>query len=223
MEFGYVVVLIACLLGAACMYVAVEYHLHGERQQSLSKLLKAQADTAAVKKELAGFSKYTEYLAPAKTEISDKLKLLLIKVVREYTHTEMIPREQFKLKTPVLMVVHYSVEYAFNMDLKPESFELKAAHGGIELNLRKPMLMGYPNIKVLSHETGIEESQIDQKSVVNEIQIKLPAQVRKYGTALATEDATLALCEQKLLECLRNFLSAQKDIKQVPIVTVSFK
>lgn len=205
------------------MYVVVEFRLHGERQQGMSQLLKAQADTAAAKKETLTFTKFTEYLPAGKVMLTDKLKLLLVKVVREHAYTETIPREQFKLKAAVLIVVHYAVEYSFNMDLKPEQFELKASPTGIEIHLKKPLLLGFPGITVLSHELGIEEPLIDQKTVVNEIQVKLPAVVRKFGTTIAAEEATLALCEKKLVDCLREFLLAQKGVKQVPAIHVVYK
>lgn len=205
------------------MYVVVEFHLHGERQQGHAKLMKAQMDTAAVRKEMLGFTLYTEHLPAGKVMLTDKLKLLLVKVVREHTHTETIPREQFKLKANVLIVVRYSVEYSFNLDLKPEQFELKATPAGIDIQLKKPLLLGFPAIKVLSHETGIDEPLIDQKTVVNEIQVKLPAVVRKFGTAIASEEATLALCEKKLVDCLREFLAAQKGVKQVPAINVVYR
>lgn len=223
MESAYIFAIVACLLGAGCMYVVVEFRLHGERQQGMSKLLKAQADTAAAKKEALAFTKYSEYLPAGKVMLTDKLKLLLVKVVREHAYTETIPREQFKLKAGVLVVVRYAVEYSFHMDLKPEQFELKATPAGIDIQLKKPLLLGFPAITLLSHEIGVEEPLIDQKTVVNEIQVKLPALVRKFGTAIASEDATLALCEKKLVDCLREFLAAQKGVKQVPAMTVSFK
>lgn len=223
MESAYIFAIVACLLGAGGMYVVVEFRLHGERQQALSKLLKAQTDTAAVRKEMLGFTQYTEHLAAGKVMLTDKLKLLLVKVAREHTHTETIPREQFKLKSNVLIVVRYAVEYSFNLDLKPEQFELRATPAGIDIQLKKPLLLGFPTIKVLSHELGIEEPLIDQKTVVNEVQVKLPALVRKFGTAIAAEDTTLALCEKKLVDCLREFLAAQKGVKQVPAIAVSFK
>ncbi|MDP3654402.1 MAG: hypothetical protein Q8R67_22285 [Rhodoferax sp.] len=223
MDSAYIFAIVACLLGAGGMYVVVEFRLHGERQQGMSKLLKAQVDTAAAKKETLAFTKYTEYLPAGKVMLTDKLKLLLVKVVREHAYTETIPREQFKLKANVLIVVRYAVEYSFNLDLKPEQFELRATPAGIDIQLRKPLLLGFPAIKLLSHELGMEESQIDQKSVVNEIQVKLPALVRKFGTAIASEEATLALCEKKLVDCLREFLAAQQGVKQVPAITVTYR
>lgn len=223
MESAYIFAVVACLLGAGGMYVVVEFRLHGERQQGHAKLLKAQMDTAAVRKEMLGYTQYTEYLPAGKVMLADKLKLLLVKVVREHAHTEMIPREQFKLKASILILVPYVVEYSFNLDLKPEHFDVRATPGGIDIQLKKPMLMGYPSIKLLPHALGIEESLIDQKAVVSEVQLKLPALVRKFGTAIASEEATLALCEKKLIACLHEFLAAQKGIKQVPVITVTYK
>ncbi len=223
MESAYIFAIVACLLGAGGMYVVVEFRLHGERQLGLSKLLKAQADTAAVRKEMLGYTQYTEYLPAGKVMLHDKLKLMLVTVVREHAHTETIPREQFKLKAGVLIVVRYAVEYSFNLDLKLENFDLRSSPGGIDIQLKKPLLLGFPGITVLSHELGVEESLIDQKTVVNEIQVKLPALVRKFGTAIASEEATLAQCEKKLVACLREFLVAQKGVKQVPAITVTYK
>lgn len=223
MEFGYVVAFVACLLGAGGMYVALEFNLHGERQDALAKLLKAQTDTAAARKEVQGYAKFMDYLAAGKAEMSDKLKLHLLKISREHHHSEMISKEQFKTKMPILIAVYYSVEYSFNMDLNVDRMEVKGSPDGIEIVMAKPMLLGFPSIKIQSHELGIDEPMVDQKSVVNEVQVKLPAIVRKYGVAIASEEATLAICEKKLVAFLRDYLSAQSGVKQLPGIKVTFK
>jgi hypothetical protein len=213
----------ALLLGAGGMYVVLEYRIHGERQDSTAKYLKAQSDTLAIRKEMQGYTKYAEYLAAGKAEIADKLKLVLVKVSREYAHSEEVPKETFKLTAPFLLLVRYSVEYSFNIDFKTDPFEVRQIATGIEIIARKPLLLGYPSIAILSHEISADKDLVDPKNLVNEVQVKLPAVVRKDGTAIASEDATLALWEKKLVECLRTFLLTQAGVKQVPAISVVFK
>lgn len=223
MQFELFWTLAALLLGAGGMYVVLEYRIHGERQDNTAKYLKAQTDALAARKETQSYTRYADYLTAGKAEIADKLKLVLVKVTREYAHSEVVPKETFKLPAPFLLLVRYSVEYAFNIDFKTDAFEVRQTATGLEIHTKKPLLLGFPSVTIQSHEISADKDLVDTKSLVNEVQVKLPAIVRKYGTTIAAEDATLALWEKKLLECLRTFLIAQAGVKQVPVMSVVFK
>jgi hypothetical protein len=223
MQFDLFWTLAALLLGAGGMYVVLEYRIHSERQDHTARYLKAQTDTLAARKAAQSYTQYAEYLAAGKTEIADKLKLELVKVSREYTHSEVVPKETFKLSAPFLLLVRYSVEYAFSIDFKTEPFDVRQSTTGIEILVHKPLLLGYPSITILSHEIPIDQDEVDPKGLVNEVQVKLPAVVRKSGNTIAAEESIQVLWEKRLAECLRTFLLAQTGVKQVPAISVVFK
>ena len=108
------------------MYAFLEYRMRDERKDALARVQTVEAIADSTKNELLGFTRYTDYLTAGKQVISEKMKLLAAKVVREYVLVEHIQKEVLKLKSDATVIVKYSVEYSFGFDLKPESFEISA-------------------------------------------------------------------------------------------------
>ncbi|MES2878865.1 MAG: hypothetical protein V4713_10620 [Pseudomonadota bacterium] len=223
MDTGLIFALTACFLCAAITYLVLDYRVFGERQKAMETALHDQAEVTATKKKLQGYTKYTDYLAPAKKTVTEQAKLFTAKVVRDHVHVEKVNKEKLKLKSDATFIVKYSVEYVFGMDFKPDSFEIVATTVGIEIRSPRPMLLAAPAIQPQSHETpGIGEVK-NEKDVVAEIHLKLSAQAQTDGEIMASEEAVRAVCKMKLMEFLRDFMVKQPGMAQVPVISVVFK
>lgn len=224
MDTALIIGIASALLLAAGVYVVMEYHHFGERQKVGSQLLKHQTEAAAVRKELVGYTKYAEYLPQAKVHLADNAKGLQAKIQREFTYVESFNREAKSSKPPVSIIQRYLVEANFAFDLRPGSFELVGAPGGLEVQLHgKPTLQGIANARPVAHEVTNEGVLENEPVTVKQIQQKLIGIAQKHGEAMALEDATCALCERKLAETLRALLLTQAGVRQVPAITFVYK
>ena len=213
----------ACLLCACVVYLFMEYRAHGERNHALANVLSVQAELAAKNKKLEGYSKYLDYLAAGKVVVADNAKSLVGKVVREYVHMEKIPKEKLKQDTDTRMVVKYSVEFTFGADLKSDSFDVLPTTAGIEVQIGRPVLIGAPITKPLSHDIVGAGVLLDEPAVVKEVNAKLFTLAQWHAPSVAAEEATRALCRVKLMEFLHDFLARQPGVTQLPGVYTIFK
>lgn len=223
MDTGMILAIALGLLCGGCVYVFLEYRHFGERQSATDRLLKIQAEHSATRKELLGYTRYADDLAATRTMLADNQRTVAARVAREFTHVEIIPREPLRLKSIVTVVVRYTVEGTFGMDLKLDSCEVLRTDAGIELRVRKPTLMGFPTAKLLSAEIVQEGVLPNEPVTLHEIQQKLPALAQRHGDAMATEDVVRALCEKKLVDAVRNFLGKQPGVKHLPFIAVVYK
>ena len=209
----------ACVIGAGVTYAALDH----ERKEVLSTMMEVQKDSELVQSELLGYTKYTDYLTAGKQIVSNEMKLLAVKVVREGDLVENIHKEVMKISSEATVHVHYSAEYSFGFDLKPENFDIVATSRGIEIKLNKPVLVASPAVTPLSHEIPSKGLLTDEKTAIIYIHQRLPKIALKQGHAMAEEEPIRALCEKRLIEFLQNFLAKQPGVKQVPTITVSYK
>ena len=223
METVVIFALAACFLSAGVTYVVMDYRFHSERQGAMENVLSVQAEVGSSKKKLLGYTKYTDHLTPGKQLLTEKMKFLVAKVVREYVHVESIPKEILKRESNASLIVRYSVEFSFGFDTKPDSFELLDTTGGIEIQIKKPTLLATPLIKTMSHEMPDGVVPFDEKVSIAEIQRKIPELAQQYGSAMSSEESIRALCEKKLVEFLRGFLAGQAGVTQVPGILVVYK
>ena len=210
-------------VGAGGAYVIMEYYAFGERESAQKRLTVVQNTLAATKKDLLGYTKYTEYLGPAKNVLTDKKKSLYAKVTRELSFTENIPKDPPRIKNIITIVVKYNADFVFEVDLKPDNFDIVLTNTGIQIQVNKPTLVGLPVTKVVSTEIPLKDALEDEKPVINDISKKLPPIAYAYGPLLAMEECVRALAEKRLTECLRDFLMSQPGVKKVPVISVSFK
>ena len=210
-------------VGAGAAYVIMEYRAYGERESAQKRLNTVQNTLTATKKDLQGYTKYAEYLAPAKNVLTDKKKSMHAKVIRELSFTENIPKDPPRIKNIITIVVKYNADFVYEVDLKPDSFDIVLTNNGIQIQVNKPTLVGLPVIKVISTEIPLKDALEDEKPVINEIQKKLPPIAYAYGPLIAMDECVRAYCEKKLIECLREFLMSQPGVKKVPVISVSFK
>ena len=222
MDIMVLIALGGSLFSAAVMYVVLDYRSHGERQVALENVLSVQAKVHSGKKTLEGYTKYIDYLPAAKQAALDKVKSLTFKVVRDHVHTENVLNEPLNPKSAVTVIAKYSVEYVIGYELKPESFDLHATTGGIEVRLKKPVLMGSPYVRTMVHEIAFGGTLEKEQEEIKAIRDKLTPLARQYGTAVAAEEAVRALCEKKLVALLSSFLAEQPGVAQVPVLAVIY-
>ena len=215
--------LMVLCIGAGGAYVLMEYRAFGERESAQKKLNGVQSTLNAVKKELSGYTKYADFLVSAKPIMLDKKKSMHAKVNRELSHVENIPKDPPRIKNIVTIVVKYNAEFVFEVDLKPESFDIVLTNNGIQIQVNKPSLVGLPVVKITSNEIPLIDTLEDEKPYIHEIQKKLPPIAYAYGPLLAMEECVRAFSEKKLIECLREYLMAQAGVKKVPVISVAFK
>ncbi len=215
-------VMVLCI-GAGAAYVLMEYRAFGERESAQKKLNAVQNTLTAVKKELSGHTKYIDFLVPAKNVLVDKRKSMYARVNRELAHVENVPKDPPKIKQLVTIIVKYNAEFIFELDLKPDNFDIVLTNNGIQIQVNKPSLVGLPAIKLTSTEIPLSDVLEDEKPYIHEIQKKLPPIAYAYGPLLAMEECVRAYSEKKLIECLREYLMAQTGVKKVPVISVAYR
>ncbi len=207
---------VAVALSSAGTYLALDH-------QNQSKVMEVQAEVTSMKDQLLGYTKYTDYISAGKQVVTAQAKFLAVKVVQDYDLVEHLEAGKFGLTSRASVVVNYSVEYSFGFDLKPDSFEIRPTPAGMEVRIGKPILVASPAVKPLKHEVMSMGLLTDERTAVIHIQQRLPAIALAKGQAMALEEPVSAACEKKLVEFLRDFLSKQPGVKQVPTITVAYK
>ena len=82
--------LIAILIGGTAAYSFSNYRDNQELRDRITNLHVVEQELAATKKDLLGYTKFTDYLSVTKTAMSEQMKFLAAKVDREYFHVEHI-------------------------------------------------------------------------------------------------------------------------------------
>ena len=223
MEPATIFALTAGLLAAALVYVFLAVRHHGESQTILDKLNAAQAQVADTKKKLQGYTQYAEHLEACKKAIFDEIKPPVAKVVREYVHAEKIAKDQYKLKSDATVIVRYTVEYAFGMDLSAGALDVVDGANGVGLKMARPHLLGSPVIKPQSHQIICATDVPDTQVLLAEAHEQFGALARRYGAAMSSEEAIRAQCKLKVLETLRDLLAKQNGVRHVPAIFADYK
>lgn len=213
----------ACLLAAGLVYVVLKVQHFGESQEAHDKLLQAQTETAQIKKTLKGLTCYRDFLEVGKQALSEQLRPPIATITRQYVHVEPIARDKFKLAQDVTVVTHYDVVFSFALDMSANGLEVAAGDNGIRLKISRPALTGEPQIKTVSTKVLSTTAVADEKLLLDHAHAEFVQLARRYGSAMSTEESVRALCKIKTLECLRDALSRQSGVKQVPAIFVDFK
>jgi hypothetical protein len=137
-------------------------------------------------------------------------------------HLEKVPNAELGPKSEATVIVKYTVEYVFGFDLKSDSFEIIATTTGIEVRLKRPVLVGSPFIKTSSHDIPVGGVLQTEKETIKSIYDKLPSLAQNHATAMLADEAIRALCEKKLLAMLSGFLAEQPGVAQVPVIAVFY-
>jgi hypothetical protein len=215
-------VVVALLIGAIGAYLVGQYHSHQKQLDLLARLHTMEQTLSETKKELIGYTRYTDYLSTTKKAMTEQAKFLAAKVDREYVHVEHIERSKLLLKSEATIILKYAAEYSVGFELRPDDFSIGADASGIVVTLKKPKLVASPAVKLISHEIPSKGMLIDEKSAVIELQQQLHQVAEKKGQDIAAEEAVIALCEKSLAAFLRDFLSKQPNVKMVPPIQFKY-
>jgi hypothetical protein len=223
MDTTTIFVLTSCFFGAGLVYVFLAVRHHGESQLFVDKVQAAEVQAAATKKLLLGYTCYVDHLEACKKAMGDQIKSPMAKVVREYVHTEKLAKDQHKLKSDATVVATYKVEFAFGMDLSAAALEVVDAANGIGLKMPRPSLLGEPVAKLQSHQIVCATDVPEPQAIVAEVNAKFAVLARRYGSAMATEEALRAQCKLKVLETYRDLMAKQNGVRHVPAIFADFK
>lgn len=211
------------VVSAAAVFVFMQFKRYDEQQHANERILKATTEFEATKAKLVGYTKFNDYLAPAKQHLTEQAKTLQVLVVREYLHLERFYREKHKIKADLAVIGKYTVEFTLAIDVKPEAFELSADGAGLTLKTGQPILMAAPAVKSSSHEVTVPGILTDEKPIFSEVNQKFSEAVQRHGLAIAREEAVRSLCKAKMVDAMRDFLAKQPGVRQLPMITVVFR
>jgi hypothetical protein len=211
------------LLAAAMVYVVLKVRHYGESQTLADQLLKAQTETATVKKKLLGYTQYASHLDTSRQTTADGLKAPGVSVTREYVQVEQLTREKHAIKADATVIVKYAVEFALALDVSLAGLTVTEFSNGVGLKLGRPTLSGEPKIKTLSHAVVSTADLPDKHATLAQLHERFVAQARAYGTAVCAEEVVRAACKLKALEALRDSLAKQPGVVHVPAVFAEMK
>jgi hypothetical protein len=213
------VVLLALLIGGAGRYAWVTYQNHVVDAGLLSRLVTMEQQLTQTKKELIGYTTYTDYLAVTKSAMSEQSKFLAAKVDREFAQVEHVNRNPIKgINFNATIILKYAVEYSVGYDLKSDNFSISGDANAITLRLPKPQLVASPAVKMVSHEIARTDLFIDEKEAVIKLQQQLQDVAMGKSKTIVDDPAVIALCEKSLSAFLRDFLAKQPNVRVIPVI-----
>ena len=215
--------LVAVIIGSIATYWFTHSRQNEYQHNLLAKLLNVEKDLATTKNTLLGYTKFTDYISETKKAIEGQTKLLAAKVDREYVLVEHIQKGFLGFESEGTIIIKYAVEYSFGFDLRPDSFSISGDTNSITVTVSKPELVASPAVNILSHEIPSTGVLVDEKAAVIAVQQQLFATAKKKANEVRKDEAVIALCERRLTEFLRDFLSKQPGVKTVPAITVVYK
>ncbi|GAB4401028.1 MAG: hypothetical protein OHK0048_16960 [Rhodoferax sp.] len=215
--------LVSCLLSAALVYVMLQVKHYGETQKLQDQLLLAQADAAAVKKKLAGFTSYPKHLNAVAQHLTKSLSPPVVKVTRELVLVHTVPKDSLKLKADATVVIKYSAQFGYSIELTPGALEVLETSSGVSVKIPRPMLHGEPTLKPSAPQIFSSSEPNDRTALINAANGQLKAQAQAQGMAISTEEAVRSACRLRVLELVRDFLGQQAGVSQPPAVWVDFK
>lgn len=214
---------LAAALAAAATYQYFQFSAERHQADLLSKLHVVEQTLSETKSELLGYTSFNRYLEVTKKAITGQTRFLAARVDREYVHVEHIKRSALGIHSDATIILTYAVEYSVGYDLSPDSFSVTGDASGITVTLRRPELVASPAIGAMSHEIASKGLLIDEKEHVIALQQRLTSIAEKQGDAIKKEEAVIALCERKLGDFLRDFLSKQPNVRSVPTITFAYR
>jgi hypothetical protein len=167
-------------------------------------------EIAATVKRTIGFgTSASDLIAETKRAMEGRSSFLAAKVTREYTHVERIRTSALGIRSGATVILEYAVEYPVGFDLRPGKFRISADRSSITVNLDRPQLAASPAVRLKSWEVAETSFLIDEKAAVIALQARLTDLAQSHAGGIRTDEAVVALCERRLSEFLREFLSRQ--------------
>jgi len=211
------------VMSASAVFIFMQFRRYDEQKHAEDKILKATTEYESVKAKLLGYTKFAEYLEPAKLHLATQSKTFGVNVVREYTHLERFYRDKHKIKADLSVIGKYTVEFSLAIDIRADNLELAAEGLGISIKSSQPVLTGPPAIKASSHEVSVSGVLTDDRPYFAEVNQKFSEVMQRYGLAVAREETVRALCRAKIIDALRDFLSRQPGVRYVPTIVATFR
>ena len=187
------------------------------------KLRELEATVTTQRNELLGYTRYTDYLHTGKQKLQEQMKFIAATVVREEGYTRLVKKSVVGLTSDSVVAISYTAEYSFGYDLKPGSYEITATDRGINVILRKPVLIASPASRNLRHQILSGGLFADSKAAVIGLYQDIGTRTQRSGSALASDEAVMALCEKNMLAFLRDFFAKQPGVKHIPNITITYK
>jgi len=211
------------IVSAVAVFIFMQFRRYDEQKLAADKILKATTEYESVKAKLAGYTKFNDYLAPAKQHLVEQSKTFVVSVLREFTHMERFFRDKHKIKADLSVIGKYTVEFKVAIDIRSDNLEVVVDGMGISIKLGQPVLSGPPAVKSSSHEVSVSGVLADDKAFVAEVNQKFSEVAQRHGLAVAREEAVRALCKVKVVDALRDFLSRQTGVRQIPTIVVIYR
>jgi hypothetical protein len=214
------ILLIAVAVGVALLaYLPMRDNL--SIAQAEAQELKSVVETT--EKELLGYTSYTSFITGGKQSLAGQMKLLTAKIVREEGVTQQVTRGVLPgLSSSGTVAIWYSAEYSFGFDLRPNQYDVRSIPSGIEVRVKKPILITTPAVSNLKYKVLTGGVLTDEKAAALKLYETASVRAKAQGTVMASEAPILALCEKKLIEFLYGFLAKQPGVKVVPHITVTY-
>lgn len=210
-------------LSTLMVYVAMKVSHYGENKVLADQLLQAQTDAQNSKKQLAGYTQYTEHLEVARQAAVDRIKASPVRVLREYSHVATLAKAKYHLKSDTTVIVKYAVEFSFGVVSSVNDLGVAPASNGVNVTLRPPTPIGEPRIRTVSHQVFGDHELPDRQMALADIQSQFLPLAYSHGQVLCAEELVRALCSLKIEQALRDALSQQKGVRHLPAIFSSYK
>lgn len=223
MEPATIFALTGVVLAAAMVYVVMAVRHYGESQTLTDQLLKAQADIAATRKKLLGYTKYADYLEASRQALVDTLKAPVLSVTRDYVQVEKLAPDKQLIKAEATVIVRYAVEFSLGLDVSPAALSVSPLPNGVALKLGRPSVVGTPKIKVLSYVVVSVADLLDKNATLAQLKAVFAEQLNAHGSTLCAEELVRVACKTKAQDALRDALAKQSGVAHVPAIFVEMR
>lgn len=113
--------------------------------------------------------------------------------------------------------------HAFAYDRRSRSYNIVDTPAGIPGRPLRPAFAATRAASTLRQEGLSGGVLTDEDAAVRQLYEEACERARKQGTAMAQDDAIVALCAKSLVAFLRDFLAKQPGVKHVPAITVRYR
>lgn len=215
--------LIAFVAGCAVAAGVTYWGMNGRLQTVFAQVGELQKEVSVKESELLGYTKYTSYLTVGKQSLGEQTRLITASLVRDEGVTQVIEKSTLGFSTNGTVAIWHKVEYSFGFDLRPGSYDVLATPTGIEVRVGKPVLVVTPAVTDLKYRILSGSLFGDEKGAVLRLYEEASKRATEQGRVIASEAATIALCEKKLTAFLHDFLAKQPGVKVVPTIVIAYK
>lgn len=188
-----------------------------------AKVQTLQAEVSSQRDELLGYTRYTDYLYASKGQLQEQMKFIAATVVRREGYTRMVNKSVLGVDFNSIVAISYISEYSFGYALKPGDYDIVSTAKGINVTLRKPILVAPPATRDLSHQILSGSVFTNSQAAIIGLYEGLNTRTLASARVLAADEAVVALCEKKLTAFLQDFFAKQPGVKHIPNITISYK